>query len=115
MDVDDLIAGWETRDAEPVTVGELPVRLTVRDAARLAALEDLYPTRGRDALVRDLLACALDAVETALPSVDAEEIVSETDEGEPLYAQDGPAVRFRERCEHHAAALAAEAARDLAP
>ncbi len=115
MDVDELIEGWEIRDAEPLTIGELTLRLTVHDAARLAALDDLYPARGRDALVRDLLAFALDAVEGALPSVDAEEIVSETDEGEPLYAQDGPAVRFRERCEHHSAALAAEAARDLAP
>ncbi len=115
MDVDDLIRNWQRRDADPLTIGELALRLTVRDAARLAALGDLYPARGRDALVRDLLTFALDAVEVALPSVDAAEIVSETDEGEPLYAQTGPAVRFRERCEHHAAALAAEAARDLAP
>lgn len=115
MDVEELIENWQEQDGGPLTVGEWAVRLTVRDAARLAALADLYPARGREALLRDLLAFALDAVERALPSADAGEIVSETDEGDPLYAQDGPGVRFRERCEHHAAALAAEAARELAP
>ncbi len=48
MDVDDLIRSWQGRDAEPLTIGELALRLTVRDAARLAALEDLYPARDLD-------------------------------------------------------------------
>ena len=53
LNIEQLIAEWEGQDAGPLTVGDLAVRLTVRDAARLAALCDLYPARGREALLLD--------------------------------------------------------------
>jgi hypothetical protein len=115
MNAREPVESWQERDSEPLTVREHPIRLSVCDAARLAALADLFPSRGVEGLVRDLLGAALDEVEQALASAATGPIVSETDEGDPLDEQSGPAVRYRSLCEHYTALLAAEAGRDVMP
>jgi hypothetical protein len=112
MKVRDLIEHWEEHSAEPLAVRRYQVRLPIQDAARLAALAELYPRRNLEDLLTDLLNAALDEIEETLPYVQGTRIISEDDQGDPIYEDAGPAARFRTLTAKHARELAVEAARD---
>ena len=65
MRVRDLIEHWEETAAEPLTVREYRVRLPVEDAARVAALAEIYPRRRIEDILTELLTAALDEVADA--------------------------------------------------
>ncbi|MCP5152227.1 MAG: type 1 pili tip component [Ectothiorhodospiraceae bacterium] len=115
MRVRELIKQWEDHAAEPLTVREYCIRLPVEDAARVAALAEIYPRRRVEDLLIDLLSAALDELEEGMPYVQGERIISEDDQGDPIYADAGPASRFRDLKRRFARDLGAEAARDAAP
>ena len=56
MKASDLVTVWSAPDNSRLTSKQYSFRLPVHVAAKLAALEDLYPTRSRTQLVGDLLA-----------------------------------------------------------
>jgi len=99
MKVRELIKQWQETSPEVLTAREFSVRLPVRDAARLLALAELYPAREVPALITDLIGAALDEIEEALPYVEGSRIISEDDQGDPIYEDAGPTPRFRELTE----------------
>ncbi len=115
MRVRDLIEHWEETAAEPLTVREYRVRLPVEDAARVAALAEIYPRRGIEDILTELLTASLDEIEEALPYVQGTRIISEDDQGDPIYEDAGPAARFRDLTRRFARELSSEAAQAAAP
>jgi hypothetical protein len=95
MRVKDLIDEWEQIAAEPLTAQQYTIRLPVRDAARVRALEEMYPRRSLEDLLSDLLTAALDEVEEAMPYEQGQRVIAEDDQGDPIYEDTGPAARFR--------------------
>ena len=95
MRVKDLIEQWELQAAEPLTVESYQLRLPLRDAARVQALAKMYPRRGVEELLTDLINAALDEVEEAMPYEQGQRVVAEDDQGDPIYENTGPAARFR--------------------
>ncbi len=67
MELKDVLKIWETPAESRLTRKQISIRLPIRVAAKLAALNDLYPHKSKTELVSDLLAIALDLVEKALP------------------------------------------------
>ena len=55
MKASDLVTVWGAPDNSRLTAKQYSFRLPVHVAAKLAALESLYPTRSRTQLVGDLL------------------------------------------------------------
>jgi len=108
MKVKDLIRRWEESGSEVLTEREYAVRLPVRDAARLAALTEIYPSRTFEQLVTELLGAALDEIEEALPYVQGARVISVDDQGDPIYEDAGPSARFRDLAEKHVRDLAGE-------
>jgi predicted DNA-binding protein len=106
--VQDLLRDWERSAAAPLTAREYAVRLPIHDAARLAALAQMYPGRTMTQLISDLIACALDEVEQALPYQHGERIIAEDESGDPIYEDVGPTPRFLQLTREHARMLAQE-------
>lgn len=102
MKVRDLIEAWEESAAEPLTIEEYRLRLPVEDAARVKALAEMYPRRGVGELLTDLINAALDEVEAAMPYEQGTEVISEDDQGDPIYEDAGPAARFRQLSHRYA-------------
>lgn len=110
MQVKDLIERWEEGSAEPLTARKYCIPLPVQDAARIEALVQLYPRRRIDDILRDLISAALDEVEAAFPYRQGPKVISEDDQGDPIYEDAGPASRFRELSTRFAQELEAQAA-----
>ncbi len=94
MSVRDLYRQWETQAAAPLTRQEYRVRLPEHDAARIEALAEMYPLRSREQLITELLSAALDDLEQFFPYQEGERIVSEDEQGDPVFEDAGPTTRF---------------------
>lgn len=94
MKVKDLLQTWEQTASGELTKNYYQVRLPVEDAARLAALSEMYPRRTAEQLLTDLLSAALSDMEENMPYVEGQEVVSEDELGNPIYGDDGPTPRF---------------------
>ena len=102
MKFKDLIRQWEEQAADPLTVSEYQIRLPIGDAARVAALAEIYPRRPVDDILRELISAALDEVEAAFPYEPGTRISTEDDQGDPIYEDAGPAPRYRALCDQFA-------------
>jgi hypothetical protein len=100
-----LIRAWEQSAAGSMAVREYTVRLPLRDAARVAALLEMYPRRNETELISDLLTAALDELEAAMPYVPGAHVVAEDEEGNPVFEDTGPTPRFLELSRKHTRSL----------
>ncbi|MGO1232837.1 MAG: hypothetical protein ACTMHG_03850 [Marinobacter sp.] len=60
MKVTDLPQHWEKEKQTPERAHEYNLRLPLEDAARIAALAELYPDRSEGDILNDMIAAALD-------------------------------------------------------
>lgn len=109
MRVKDLVESWEQNASEQRTPERYSVRLSMHDAAKLAALAELYPGRSAEDLITDLLSAALDEVEAAFPYVQGQRVVAEDELGDPVYEDNGLTPRFQELTRKHFQRLQEEA------
>lgn len=105
MKASDLVTVWGTPDNSRLTAKQYSFRLPVHVAAKLAALEDLYPTRSRTQLVADLLSAAIAEVERNLPLYAAMPWEEVSEDGEQLYEAGGMAADFRKLANQHYEAI----------
>lgn len=69
MKIEHLIHQWEREAMTPRTQRSYAVRLPLHDAARIAALAEMFPGRSEPDIITDLLLAALDELEGSLPYV----------------------------------------------
>ncbi len=100
-----LLDSWSGEREPEKTDEAYAVHLTLEDAARVQALVDLFPGVNRDRVITDLLACALDEVQAAIPYEQGDEVVREDEYGDPVYNDAGLTPRFLELVQSHKAAL----------
>lgn len=101
MNVRGLLGLWEQTASGELTPKHVEIRLPVEDAARLAALSEMYPRRSMEQLITDLLSAALSEVESSMPYVESNQVVSEDEMGDPIYADLGPTPRFLALTQKH--------------
>ena|SRR5690606_109586 len=94
MKVRGLLDLWEQTASGELTQDYYHIRLPVEDAARLAALAEMFPRRSVEQLITDLLSSALGELESAMPYVPGEQVVSEDEMGDPIYGDLGPTPQF---------------------
>jgi predicted DNA-binding protein len=105
----ELLDSWRASAAAPRTVRTYAVRLPLEDAARLAALADMFPGRTAEQLLTELLAAALQEVAAAMPYVAGERVISTDEQGDPVYEDVGPTPRFIQLTRTYRRQLAAAA------
>jgi hypothetical protein len=98
----ELLESWRTGAAAPRTAQSYAVRLPVDDAARLAALADMFPGRAPEQIITELLGEALNELAAAMPYVPGKRVISTDEQGDPVYEDAGPTPRFMALArEHH--------------
>lgn len=101
MKASDLVTVWSAPDNSRLTAKQYSFRLPVHVAAKLAALEELYPGRSRTQLVGDLLAAAIAEVESKLPTSAGAHVDKHPETGEDLFEAVGPGAEFRDLANKH--------------
>ena len=96
MSFKDLLENWRENAASARTATEYAVRLPIDDAARLAALAEMFPGRTPEQLITDLLGAALQEIETSMPYVAGKKVISNDEQGDPIYEDVGLTPRFVE-------------------
>lgn len=91
-----LLDRWRKDPAPALTAKEYAVRLPLDDAARLQALVELFPGRGIEEIITDLLRVGLDEVAAAMPYERGPKVISRDDHGDPVYEDIGMTPRFVE-------------------
>jgi hypothetical protein len=97
----DLLDSWRESAAAPRAPKAFEVRLPVDDAARLAALAEMFPGRAPEQLITELLGVALQEIAAAMPYVAGKRVISTDEQGDPLYEDVGPTPRFIELARRH--------------
>jgi len=101
MSFKDLLESWRETAAQPRTATEYGVRLPADDAARLAALAEMFPGRTPEQLITDLLAAALQEIEKSMPYIAGKKVISTDEQGDPIYEDVGLTPRFVELTRKH--------------
>ncbi len=97
----ELIQIWEAKASSPLTDTSIPVRLTRKDAAKVAALAEMYPARTQEQIITELLTAALHELETTLPYIQGDQISTFDELGDPIYEDVGPTSRFARLVRKH--------------
>ncbi len=101
MKIRELTQEWERSAKGAMTHTTYQVQLPLEDAARLAALQEMYPRRHVEELITDLLSCSLEELEASLPYKAGDEVVATDEMGDPIYADAGMTPRFLELSKKH--------------
>ncbi len=97
----ELLDSWREQAAAPRTAKVYAVRLPVDDAARLAALAQMFPGRAPEQLITELLGVALKEIAAAMPYVAGKRVIATDEQGDPVYEDAGPTPRFMELARQH--------------
>ena len=90
----ELLERWQSQAAGRITTHTYPVHLDLADAARIHALAELFPGRSREQIITDLLSAALDELAAAMPYVAGSKVISNDEQGDPIYEDAGLTPRF---------------------
>ena len=101
MTLRDLVQTWEKTSSKPLTDTSIHVRLTTSDAAKIAALAEMYPSRTPEQIVAELLSAALNELEHSLPYIPGDHIAEFDEMGDPIYEDVGPTGKFVELTRKH--------------
>jgi len=110
----DLLKIWSSPDSSRLIPKQISIRLPLHVAAKIYALEELYPTKSRTQIIGDLLSTALEELEDSLPSVKGNliEVVPrdliDSDEDMNIYKDDGIRGRYFDLYTKHITALEKE-------
>lgn len=94
MRVRDLLAEWQKTTEGETRDQTLEINLTRRTLAKLAALSEMYPGSKED-IVTDLIEAALQELEAVMPYIPGPRVISEDEQGDPMYEDIGPLPRYR--------------------
>lgn len=67
MKVTDLVNNWETDTKSDDRGNDYYLRMPLEDAARVAALSELFPGRSENDILNDMIAAALDDITQTRP------------------------------------------------
>jgi hypothetical protein len=101
-----LLDEWQKNAGPARTATEYAVRLPLDDAARIQALVDLFPGQTRETVITDLLGLALQEISAAMPYVAGKKVISQDDQGDPVYEDVGLTPRFMDLTRKHKKKLA---------
>lgn len=110
MRLKELVEIWESSAGERRTRRSYSVRLPMHDAAKIAALSEMFPGRSEQDIITDLISAALDELEASFPYVQGSRVVAEDERGDPIHEDTGRTPRFRELTAQHLRRLDAEQA-----
>tara|TARA_R110000868_G_scaffold119526_5_gene317359 strand:- start:868 stop:1209 length:342 start_codon:yes stop_codon:yes gene_type:complete len=107
MKIRELVQHWQENARGRLSTTPYQIHLDLEAAARLAALQEMYPKHHVEELLGELLGAALDELETSLPYVKGNKVVATDELGDPLYEDIGLTPRFLALSRRHLQRLSA--------
>ncbi len=101
MTLKNLLSSWEKHASAVPSKERYRIHLNDRDAAKVAALAEMFPGRTPEQIITELLAAALTELEHTLPYVQGENISSRDEMGDPIYEDIGPLSKFSQLTQKH--------------
>lgn len=89
-----LLNSWAGEKSPELSEERYSIRLTADDAARIAALAEMFPGAPPEKIIADLLHAGLDEIEAAMPYVPGSRVIREDEFGDPVYEDVGMTPRF---------------------
>ena len=105
MKIKELIDHWDRNAASPMTEQEYSVRLPLYTAAKLAALEEMYPGRTQEQILTELLNAALGELSASFAYKAGSKIIAYDDQGDPIFEDEGLTPKFHKLSGEHAKRL----------
>jgi hypothetical protein len=96
MHIKQLLEEWESNSHGHEAPISMSVNIPLDVAARILALNELYPERTQEQIFIELLTVALDEIEEAFPYVQGDKVIAEDEFGDPIYEDSGLTPRFVE-------------------
>jgi len=97
----ELLDTWKQEATTAETREYYSIKLSLDDAARIAALAELFPSTDVERIVTDLLSVAVNELEASIPYVPGNTVIREDDHGDPIYEDTGLTPRFLELVRKH--------------
>ncbi len=94
MKIRELVQHWQKNARGRLSATPYQIHLDLEAAARLAALQEMYPKHHVEELLGELLGAALEELEASLPYVKGSKVVATDELGDPLYEDAGLTPRF---------------------
>ncbi len=94
MRLNQLVEHWDRNARGRLFEEQLSARLSDADEKRLSQLAEAYPLKSREDLLRDLVAAAIDEVETSFPYREGATVVARDEDGFEIYEDAGLTPRF---------------------
>lgn len=94
MKIRELVQHWQENARGRLSATPYQIHLDLEAAARLAALQEMYPKHHVEELLGELLGAALEELEASLPYVKGSKVVATDEMGDPLYEDAGLTPRF---------------------
>lgn len=101
MRIRDLLRIWDEESAAPVTDHEYHLHLSVYDAAKVAALCEMFPGRTQEQILAELISAALSELQGAMPYRAGSRVQMVDEEGDPVYEDVGLTRRLHELADQH--------------
>lgn len=101
MKIKTLAASWEKQAKAILTAEEYAFRLPLEDAAKINALAEMYPKRSRSEILGELLSAALEELETSMPYISGEKVITYDEMGDAIYEDVGPTPKFINLSQKH--------------
>lgn len=89
MRVKDLAEHWGLRKTPSKTEKFYEIRLTDVNAAKIAAIAEVFDVKSEEDVIADLLAAALGELEESLPYKQGTKVVALDEENDPIYEDIG--------------------------
>lgn len=96
MSFKSILESWQGDSPPELSDERYAIRLPVEDAARVAALSEMFPGCGAEKIVADLIHAGLDEIEASMPYVAGDKVIREDEFGDPVYEDVGMTPRFLE-------------------
>lgn len=101
MRIKALANHWEKQAKATLTSEEYSFRLPLEDAAKIAALAEMYPKRTKNEILGELVSAALEELETNFPYIQGSRVTEHDEMGDPIYEDIGPTPRFLDLCKKY--------------
>lgn len=95
MRMKELLNQWEKDSSEPQPTSVLEVKLKTTDTAKILALAEMFPGKSKEDIIRDLVVAGLQELEATMPYIPGPKIISEDEEGDPIYEDIGPTPKYK--------------------
>ena len=94
MKVKELLQKWNQNKKTEKSYTDITIRLTDEDAAKIFALTELFPHLHNTDILSDIISASLREIETSLPYIKGELVVSQDELGDPIYEDAGLTPQF---------------------